>query len=83
MQGKFRGVERAPGQPTWRAVIVIGTCYGKRKKMSISTAYRTPEAAAVAHDRAAIAVFGRDMAVLNNPLAGYPPEVTHKHPLCK
>ena len=83
VQGKFRGVERSPKQRTWRAVVIIGTCSGKRKKMSVSTAYRTAEAAAVGHDRAAIAVFGRDIAVLNNSLADYPPEVRHNHTLCE
>ena len=61
-------------------MVIIGTCNGRRNRIFVSTAYRTAEAAAVGYDRAAIAVFGRDMAVLNNPLADYPPEVGHSHP---
>ena len=41
----------------------------------VSTVYCTPEEAARGHDRAAIALFGPELAVTNFPLESYGSEV--------
>ena len=65
---RWRGVGHTPWGK-WSARLS-----GQRSKF-ISQTYETEEAAARAHDRGAIAVFGREVAKINFPLEDYGAEV--------
>lgn len=78
-QVAYRGVERNPqpqsGHPRFTAVIYLGKEGGRDRKHRVSTTFCTAEEAAQGHDRAAIAVFGPDLAITNFPLESYGTEV--------
>lgn len=78
-QGKWRGVAQSSVQRSkdvrWTAVVHLGGADNQRRlKYHVSTVYRTVEAAAMGHDRAAIAIFGRNRAQTNFPLQNYSQE---------
>ena len=55
-------------------------CWAAAGQMRVGVLYKTPEAAAKAHDRAQIAVYGRKGADLNYPMEMYDSEVWHPKP---
>ena len=82
----YRGVERTPlakmGRPQFTAVIYLGKVGTRSRRHYVSTVYCTPEEAARGHDRAAIAVFGPDLAITNFPQESYGTEVLHFGLVC-
>lgn len=62
--------------PRWQAVIYLGMRGRRRyRRFYVSTLFLSAEDAARGHDRAAIAIFGPELAVTNFPLGNYGPEV--------
>ena len=76
LQSGYRGVERTSVKkvsgPRWTAAVHHGSRGKNRsRKYHVSTVFLTPEEAARAYDKAAVAILGPQLALTNFPLSEY------------